>query len=161
MKILAIIYVAILVIGLFGCEKDAVIESDEGMILGRWEGCDRTIINKGGSRESLPALINCEGNILDFFEDGRVRWVDFIKEEVAHNCSEDEKTAPIGRWERLSNGKYHFILTNAVTGAESIIAPALVTFEDNGTIVMNIRYVESSPEAGQNATYHYLTLFKR
>ena len=141
-----------------GCSKDDSSMNDLGMILGEWEGFDRTLVFKDGVEEPLPSE-NCEGHILQFFEDGRVHWVDFVPEELA--CVENQDTKPLGAWERLSNGKYIITLLNALDDSEIVIAPELVTFNFNGAETMDIQYSELPEDAPDDAAYYYLTLFRR
>ena len=141
------------------CEKSAVEESDEGMIIGEWEGYSRTVVYKDESKETLPND-NCEGLILNFHSDGDVRWVDFNMDGNG-SCVEDQNTEPMGKWERVSNGKYVFTLTNSSDGSKINIVPDLISFYSNGATTMEIRYFELPDNVSKDAVYYYLTLFKR
>lgn len=141
-----------------GCSQDDSSMNDAGLILGEWEGYARTLVFKDGTQESLPSD-NCEGHILQFYEDGRLQWVDFISENMS--CIENQETKPMGKWERISNGKYIFTLLNAYDDSEIIVGPKLVVFNFNGAETMDIQYSELPEDAPDDAAYYYLTLFRR
>ena len=100
-----------------GCENDELNPSDRGLIIGEWEGYSLTLVFEDGSSEAWQGN-PCSGYILNFFEDGRVRWVDFI-EDTPNSCVENPITEPFGEWERISNGKYVFNLKNSNPGCNN------------------------------------------
>ena len=102
---------------------------------------------------------NCDGNILDFREDGTVRWIDFII-EGGNNCIENSETMPIGTWERISNGKYIFTLTKTSDQSEVKIVPEQIAFENDGAETMVICYGELPNDAPDNVLYYCLRLFR-
>ena len=73
-----ILFILIISTLILGCTKNDESESDKGFIIGEWEGYDRSLVYEDGTIEYLPIYGNCEGHILQFYEDGRVHWVDFV-----------------------------------------------------------------------------------
>ena len=149
----------LLLLMVLGCSKEEPGIDDFGMIIGEWEGYDRTLVFMDGSKEVMPTDF-CEGNILQFYEDRRLHWVDFVRETPV-SCIENNDTKPIGRWERISNGKYIFTLLNASDDSENRIVPKLVIFNFNGAETMEIQYSELYDGAPEGASYYYLTLFRK
>lgn len=158
-KTLFYVLIFCLTISSLGCTKDDSSTSDLGLIIGVWEGYSRTVVFVDGTSEDLPS-VNCEGHILFFYEDGRVHWVDFIR-GTEDSCIENTETKPIGNWERISNGKYIITLFNALDDSEIHITPELITFNNNGAETMDIRYQVLPENVPENASFYYLTLFKR
>jgi hypothetical protein len=147
----------------FGCNKNEVIESDEGLILGEWEGSTQTMVIKDGTSENWVSGL-CQGNIIHFKEDGKLFYIDWVQDEIyADNCNENEETPRLGRWERISNKKYRLTLIDESSGKESIIEPELITFESDNpnTDVMQFRYKTLPDNAPEGAQYYYLDLFRR
>ncbi len=156
----------------FGCNKEEV-ESDEGLIIGEWLGRNSVnMIFADGSEVRWQEDGGCRGSIMHFFGDGKLDHADWVKDDILpDNCKENEETPRLGRWERVSNGKYIFTLIDGTGGPEVVIEPESITFItsrqtdnsiDDDPDIMTIRYTTlPASYAPEGALYYSLDFIRR
>lgn len=154
-----------LILNLSCFEEDILppLPPDNGLIIGKWEGHNGHLVYLDGSEVFWNEDNNCYGFIMEFFEDGTLWFTDFInKPEENLSCYDDPETNKIGNWNRISNGKYEFILTRSSDDSELLITPELIEFIDynNGIIIMKIHYNEPPEGAPENAVSINISLSK-
>jgi len=151
--------VLLLALSLFSCENDDAESQTISIsrLIGRWEGYTQSIERSNGQIEDWRAN-RCQGNILEFYDDGRILWIDFVEGELPDNCQENQDTAPIGTWEIIDD-KILITLQSSDAGNSSVkyIGPFKVRFNE---ITIDFIFDELPDGAPSDTVEYYSTYFK-
>lgn len=145
-------------------EEDVEIplRPDEGLIIGKWEGYTSYLIYEDGSEVRWEEN-KCDGYIMNFYEDGRLWYADFVRNPALDNsCVDSPITKQDGNWTRISNGKYEFTLFKERTNSEFILTPSSIEFDSttDGTRTMTIYYSTPPNNSPEGVISHYITLYR-
>lgn len=148
-----------------GCYEEDIelaLPNDEGLIIGEWESYSPVLVLEDDSEIYWNEASPCFGLILYFFDDGRLRYIDFMEEDgVDYSCIEDPDTLPFGTWNRFETGDYEFILFKSDDELEVQIKPRQILFNENadGNYSMRIIYDGSPENAPEGVKYYYLNFY--
>lgn len=142
----------------FSCDRDAPEVSDEGLVIGEWEGAFETSVNVDGTPKShtprpcsgLERIIFRPDNTLNFQEP------EFFSET---ECRVVPEVAREGIWERLRNEKYRFTMLNDDGSIQRIVEPVAIRFRQDNE-VMAVQF-DPVVDNGVDPPYYYETIFFR
>ena len=153
----------ILVIFMNSCyEKDTQepILNDEGLILGNWEAFEVLLFFEDGTQKFWDENL-CGGLRLDFYEDGRLRFYDFEKDnQLENNCYENPNTLPFGTWKRLGISDYEFRIFDEFLNTELILRPSRILFSEMSSNLYTMEIIFSgAPENAPKGVESYFFKF--
>lgn len=161
-SLLAVLLCSLITYSCYEEDIDIPLRLDEGLIIGKWEGYTSYLIYEDGS-ETLWEENKCYGYIMNFYEDGRLWYVDFVKNPALDDsCVDSPITKQDCSWKRISNGKYEFTIYKERINSEFIVTPSSIMFDStaDGIRTMTINYSTPPDNSPEGVISHYITLFR-
>ncbi len=162
-NIYLIILSCILLLGCYEEDVDVPLPAEERLILGNWEGSRAFLIFKDGS-EALWDKNRCVGHLMDFYEDGRLWYFDYMRNPALDNsCVENQKIKQDSRWKRISKGNYEFAHFREIDNSELIVNPDLIEFKGSNSEgrTMTIHYSTPPENVTQDVVSYYIIFNKK